>query len=163
MKRNSNPAPSTHEETEALLNVLQGEFKELALLVLLTRWPARVVVRWQQRDVVPLIEQLAQEFQSFGPAEPDALLFPKLATLPPHLFGEAEDVKGAKPPSFHASPHQWFTQTLAALEATVLPPKGQPAPASSSRARKPAPTPMKRRARREPASPATTTKRPPPR
>lgn len=77
--------PLKKGELEGLLDVLQGELKELALLVLLTRRHPKQLIKWKLREVVPLVEALAQEYQSLPPTPADALLFPRLAQLPPRL------------------------------------------------------------------------------
>jgi hypothetical protein len=69
-----------------LLKVLQGELRQVALLALLTRRSPSELIKWNQGDVLQLIEELAREFQGLNPA-PDTPLFPGLVKLPAWLLG----------------------------------------------------------------------------
>ena len=86
LKRNPPYRRLAEVELAHLLEVLQGELREVALLALLTRRSPSELVGWKQGDVVPLIEQLAREFQGLNPA-PDTPLFPGLSKLPAWLLG----------------------------------------------------------------------------
>ena len=78
--------PLTEGELSCLLDVLRGEFKEIALLSLITRRSPRELVNWTC-EVVPLLEALLREFQSLNSSSPDSPLFPGLSKLPPKLLG----------------------------------------------------------------------------
>ena len=80
-------------ELTNLLEVLRGELREVALLALITRRCPSELVGWKQGDVVPLIEELAREFQGLNPA-PDTPLFPGLAKLPAWLLGRQKRKTG---------------------------------------------------------------------
>ena len=82
--------PLTESELGNLFEVLRGELREVALLAMLTRRSPRELVTWKQGEVVPLVDQLAQEFQALKPGGPETLLFPGLARLPARLLGEKE-------------------------------------------------------------------------
>ena len=89
--------PLTQDQVDALVEVVEGELRGLFLLILLTRRPAREIVRLRRDSVVPLVKQLMEYFtNAHCTAESDALLFPGLAALPPNLlFLEAEPNPGA--------------------------------------------------------------------
>ena len=76
----------TQAEAEAIADSLHGEWKDLALLVLLTRRPARELVRLKLREAVPLVVALAESFNAFDITEGDAPLFPTLGRLPPRAL-----------------------------------------------------------------------------
>ena len=80
-------APLTQDQVDALVEVVEGELRGLFLLILLTRRPAREIVRLRRDAVVPLVKQLMEYLvTAHCTAESDALLFPQLAALPPHLL-----------------------------------------------------------------------------
>ena len=79
--------PLTQDQVDALVEVVEGELRGLFLLILLTRRPAREIVRLRRGAVVPLVKHLMEYFvTAHCTAESDALLFPQLAALPPHLL-----------------------------------------------------------------------------
>ena len=79
--------PLTQDQVDALVEVVEGELRGLFLLILLTRRPAREIVRLRRDAVVPLVKHLMEYFvTAHCTAESDALLFPQLAALPPHLL-----------------------------------------------------------------------------
>ena len=79
--------PLTDNEIEALVDVVEGELRGLFLLILLTRRPAQELLRLKRDAVVPLVRQLTEYFaEAHCTADSDALLFPGLAALPPHLL-----------------------------------------------------------------------------
>ena len=88
--------PLTQDQVDALVEVVEGELRGLFLLILLTRRPAREIVRLRRDAVVPLVKHLMENFaNAHCTAESDALLFPGLAALPPYLlFPEAEPNPG---------------------------------------------------------------------
>ena len=90
-------APLTQAHVDALVEVVEGELRGLFLLILLTRRPAREIVRLRRDAVVPLVKHLMEYFvTAHCTAESDALLFPQLTALPPHLlFSEANQDPGA--------------------------------------------------------------------
>ena len=94
--RKSQAIPLTDDEIKALVDVVDGELRGLFLLILLTRRPARELVRLRRDAVVPLVKHLMEYFvTAHCTAESDALLFPGLAALPPYLlFPEAEPNPG---------------------------------------------------------------------
>src|ERR1039458_1472313 len=80
-------APLTQDQVDALVEVVEGELRGLFLLILLTRRPAREIVRLRRDAVVPLVKHLMEYFATAHcTAESDALLFPQLAALPPYLL-----------------------------------------------------------------------------
>jgi hypothetical protein len=109
------------EDLDALLGVIEGELRGLILLTLLTGHPPRQTVRLKWKDVVPLIEQLAFYFSTANQSrQPDALLFPGLAKLPPHLLGASTKAK-ANPRQSLAALHHLFTRALSAAEGVSEP------------------------------------------
>jgi len=90
-------ASLTQAHVDALVEVVEGELRGLFLLILLTRRPAREIVRLRRDAVVPLVKHLMEYFvTAHCTAESDALLFPQLAPLPSHLlFSEANQGPGA--------------------------------------------------------------------
>jgi len=88
--------PLTQDQVDALVEVVEGELRGLFLLILLTRRPAREILRLRRDAVVPLVKHLIEYFtDAHCTAESDALLFPGLAALPPYLlFPEAEPNPG---------------------------------------------------------------------
>ena len=80
--------PLTEAEMANLFEVLRGELREVALLAMLARRSPRELVTWTQGEVLPLVDQLAQEFQALKRGGPETLLFPGLARLPARLLGE---------------------------------------------------------------------------
>lgn len=109
--------PLAKEEVDALIEVVEGELRGLFLLVLLTRRPARDIVRMKRDAVVPLVRQLMDYFTAAHcSADSEALLFPGLAALPPHiLFSEANPCSGL--PSSELS--TLVTGMLAKIERTA--------------------------------------------
>ena len=110
-------APLTQDQVDAIVEVVEGELRGLFLLILLTRRPAREIVRLRRDAVVPLVKHLMEYFASAHcTAESDALLFPGLAALPPYLlFSEAKPNPGeaiSQLPKIVAS-------TLAKIETTA--------------------------------------------
>lgn len=113
LRRRTEYRPLVEAELANLLDVLRGELKEVALLALLTRRSPRELMTWKQGDVVPLIEQLAQEFQGLSPAAPNTLLFPGLAKIPGWLLDE----KTSAPPE---SVRAMSRNILASLASTAV-------------------------------------------
>ena len=112
--------PLLAEDLDALLGVIEGELRGLILLTLLTGHPPRQTVRLKWKDVVPLIEQLAFYFSTANQSrQPDALLFPGLAKLPP-LLGASTKAK-ANPRQSLAALHHLFTRALSAAEGVSEP------------------------------------------
>ena len=89
-------APLNQAHVDALVEVVEGELRGLFLLILLTRRPAREIVRLRRDAVVPLVKHLMEYFvTAHCTAESDTLLFPQLAALPPHLlFSETKPGPG---------------------------------------------------------------------
>ena len=113
--------PLLAEDLDALLAVIEGELRGLILLTLLTGHPPRQTVRLKWKDVVPLIEQLAFYFSTANQSrQPDALLFPGLAKLPPHLLGASTNTR-ANPRQNLAALHHLFTRALSAAEGVSEP------------------------------------------
>jgi hypothetical protein len=113
-------APSLAEDLGALLSVVEGELRGLILLTLLTGHPPRQTVGLKWKDVVPLVEQLSFYFSTTNQSrQPDALLFPGLAKLPPHLLDGSTKPRGNRRQSLTALRHL-FTQTFEA-EGVIKP------------------------------------------
>ena len=110
--------PLTDNEIEALVDVVEGELRGLFLLILLTRRPARELLRLRRNAVVPLARQLTDYFAAAHcTADSDALLFPGLAELPPHLlFSEAK----ANPDEAIFQLPKIVAETLAKIETTAV-------------------------------------------
>ena len=114
-------APSLVEDLEALLGVVEGELRGLILLTLLTGHPPRQTVGLKWKDVVPFVEQLSFYFSTANQSrQPDALLFPGLAKLPPHLLGASSKILSNRRQSLNTLRHL-FTQTLSAAEGVTKP------------------------------------------
>jgi hypothetical protein len=119
--RKSENLPSIAEDLDALLDVVEGELRGLILLTLLTGHSPRQTVRLKWNDVVPLIEQLSSYFITANQSrQPDALLFPGLAKLPPHLLGASTKTKANPRQSLTALRHL-FTRALSAAEGVSEP------------------------------------------
>ena len=119
--RKSKNAPSLAEDLDALLGVIEGELRGLILLTLLTGHPPRQTMRLKWKDVVPLVEQLSFYFSTASQSrQPDALLFPGLAKLPPHLLGASSKILSNRSRSL-ATLRQLFTRTLSAAEGVSKP------------------------------------------
>src|ERR1039457_1867720 len=104
--RKSKKKRSLMEDLDALLSVVEGELRGLILLTLLTGHPPRQTVRLKWKDVVPLVEQLSSYFRTANQSrQPDALLFPGLAKLPPHLLGASTKPRGNRRQSLTALRH----------------------------------------------------------
>ena len=112
----SENTPLQRHDPEALLGVVEGELRGLLLLTLLTGHPPIQTVRLKWKDVVPLVEQLAFYFQTANQSrQPEALLFPELAKLPPHLLGAAGNARAGRRRSMGAL-HRLCTRLLSAAE-----------------------------------------------
>ena len=108
--------PLTEAEMANLFDVLRGELREVALLAMLTRRSPRELITWKQGQVLPLVEQLAQEFQALKPGGPETLLFPALAKLPARLLGEKGAVKSGPAKALQAMARN----ILASVAATAI-------------------------------------------
>jgi len=116
--RKSKKKRSLMEDLGALLSVVESELRGLILLTLLTGHPPRQTVGLKWKDVVPLVEQLSFYFSTANQSrQPDALLFPGLAKLPPHLLDGSTKPRGNRRQSMTALRHL-FTQTLEAEGVT---------------------------------------------
>jgi hypothetical protein len=117
----SQHASSLGEDLGALLSVVEGELRGLILLTLLTGHPPRQTVRLTWKDVVPLVEQLSFYFSTANQSrQRDALLFPGLAELPPHLLSASTKPRGNRRQSLTAL-RQLFTQTFSEVEGVTKP------------------------------------------
>ena len=113
--------PSLAEDLGALLSVVEGELRGLILLTLLTGHSPRQTVRLKWKDVVPLVEQLSFYFSTANQSrQPNALLFPGLAKLPPHLLGASTKILSNRSQSLTAL-RQLFTQTFSEAEGVTKP------------------------------------------
>ena len=119
--RKSKRTPCPAEDLEALLGVVEGELRGLILLTLLTKHPPRELVRLKWGQVVPLVEQLSFYFSAANQSrQPDALLFPGIAMLPPHLLGASGKAQIHGRRSLAAA-HRLFTRALRAAEESSKP------------------------------------------
>lgn len=119
--RKSKRTPCPAEDLDALLGVVEGELRGLILLTLLTRHPPRELVRLKWQDVVPLVEQLSYYFSTANQSrQPDALLFPGMAMLPPHLLGASGEARTHRRRSLAAA-HRLFTRAFRMAEESSKP------------------------------------------
>jgi hypothetical protein len=108
--------PLPAEDLDALLTVIEGELRGLILLTLLAGHPPSQTVRLKWKDVVPLVEQLASYFQTANQSrQPEALLFPELAKLPPHLLGASTNTRANRGQNL-AALRRLFTRALSGAE-----------------------------------------------
>lgn len=104
-----------------MLGVVEGELRGLILLTLLTRHPPRELVSLKWKDVVPLVEQLSSYFSTANQSrQPDALLFPGMAVLPPHLLGASGKARMHRRRSLAAA-NRLFTRAFHVAEESSKP------------------------------------------